>query len=401
MRIGMLADTYKPHISGVTNYISLNKRFLEKDGHEVYVFTFGDVDYPDDEPNIIRTPGLPLIDSGVYFSLRYNAKAQRLLRSMDIVHVHHPFFSGFLSIRYCQPRGIPVIFTNHTRYDLYAQFYLPEVIPDILGEAFLKTYLPMFCRTCDLIIAPSYGILEILRSYVGGSNLVVIPNGVDLKPFQAPVEAIPKSELGFQDSEIILTYMGRLGPEKSLPFLLQAFKGLTQVYDNVGLLIIGDGPERENLAVHVRNLGIEERVRFTGLIPYSEMPRYLAAAHAFVTASVTEVHPLSVIEAMATGLPILGIASPGVSDMVEDGTTGLIADGQDLLLYTALMVRLVAETDLRQRMGEEARKAASAYSIERTSQLLQEKYEELIETSSRRKRGIRQRFTRAMDKVLL
>lgn len=399
MRIGMLADTYKPHISGVTNYISLNKRFLEKDGHEVYVFTFGDVDYPDDEPNIIRTPGLPLIDSGVYFSLRYNAKAQRLLRSMDIVHVHHPFFSGFLSIRYCQPRGIPVIFTNHTRYDLYAQFYLPEVIPDILGEAFLKTYLPMFCRTCDLIIAPSYGILEILHSYVGGSNLVVIPNGVDLKPFQAPVEAIPKSELGFQDSEIILTYMGRLGPEKSLPFLLQAFKGVTQVYDNVGLLIIGDGPERENLAVHVRNLGIEERVRFTGLIPYSEMPRYLAAAHAFVTASVTEVHPLSVIEAMATGLPILGIASPGVSDTVEDGTTGLIAAGQDLLVYTALMVRLVAETDLRQRMGKEARKAASAYSIERTSQLLQEKYEELIETSSRRKRGIRQRFTRAMDKV--
>lgn len=400
MRIGMLADAYKPHISGVTNYISLNKRFLEKDGHEVYVFTFGDEDYPDDEPNVIRTPGLPLINTGVYFSLRYSAEAQRLLRSMDIVHVNHPFFSGFLAMRYCPPRGIPIIFTNHTRYDLYAQFYLPEVIPDILGEAFLKTYLPIFCRTCDLIIAPSRGVLEILRSYVGGSNLAVIPNGVDLTPFQAPVEAIPRIELGFQDGEVILTYMGRLGPEKSLPFLLKAFKGVTQVHDNVGLLIIGDGPERESLASQARDLGIEERVRFTGLIPYSQMPRYLAAAHAFVTASVTEVHPLSVIEAMATGLPILGIASPGIGDTVEDGKTGLIAAEQNLELYTALMVRLVAEPDLRQWMGGEARKAASAYSIERTSRLIQEKYDALIDTASRRRRGIRQRFTRAMDKVL-
>ncbi len=67
MRIGMMADVYKPHISGVTNYIATNKRYLEQMGYEVFVFTFGDLDYPDEEPRIIRSPGVPLVDFGVLF----------------------------------------------------------------------------------------------------------------------------------------------------------------------------------------------------------------------------------------------------------------------------------------------------------------------------------------------
>jgi glycosyltransferase involved in cell wall biosynthesis len=73
----------------------------------------------------------------------------------------------------------------------------------------------------------------------------------------------------------------------------------------------------ESLENQVQDSGIGAG-SFYRLIPYSQMPRYLAAAHAFITASVTEVHPLSVIEAMAVGLPILGIASPGIADTVDD-----------------------------------------------------------------------------------
>ena len=69
-------------------------------------------------------------------SLRYKRHANKLLSSMDVVHVNHPFLSGSLALRYCRPRGIPIIFTNHTRYDLYAQAYLP-VMPDVVGNAAL------------------------------------------------------------------------------------------------------------------------------------------------------------------------------------------------------------------------------------------------------------------------
>ena len=400
MRIGMMADAYKPFISGVTIHISLLKRYLELAGHEVFVFTFGEDPDVEEEENIIRTPGMPLVDSGIYFNLRYSVPNQRLLRTMDIAHVHHPFFSGGLALLYCQPRGIPILFTNHTRYDLYAQFYTPNPIPEVFGDVVVRTYVPKFCRACDLVVAPSPGIKEVLRKFGVEGNVEVVPNGVDLAPFQEQVEPIRRSELGFREDQVILTYMGRLGPEKNLPFLLRAFKGVALTYDQAGLLILGDGPERDNLVEQTRLLGITDRVHFTGMIPYSQLPRYLAAADAFVTASVTEVHPLSVIESMATGLPVLGIQSPGVGDIVAHGETGLIVDEQDLAVFTATMARLVTDTDLRRKMSDRAREAAKLYEAERTTKLIVEKYKQLIESKSGQKRGLRNRFTLIKDKVL-
>ena len=105
MKIGMLADIYKPHVSGITTYISLNKARLEQKGHEVYVFTFGYLDYDDEEPNVIRSSGVPLFSTGAFLNLRYTRQARDLARTMDIVHVHHPFFSGPVALRYCKPMG--------------------------------------------------------------------------------------------------------------------------------------------------------------------------------------------------------------------------------------------------------------------------------------------------------
>jgi len=376
----MMADLYKPHVSGVTMYISLNKRFIEQAGHEVFVFTFGDVDYEDDESNVIRSPGIPVAETGLYLNFRYNRRAQRLLKSMDIVHVNHPITSGHLALRYAQPLGIPIVFTNHTRYDLYAQIYTP-MLPDVVGESVVRAYLPSFCKSIDLVIAPSPGLRDVLQSYGVQSNVEVIPNGVDISPFQAPVEPVSRAELGFREDVTLLTYMGRLGPEKNLPFLLRAFGGVASAFDQVGLLILGDGPVRDDLEDRVRLMGLTDRVRFTGLIPYTQMPRYLAAADAFVTASVTEVHPLSVIESMAAGLPVVGIRSPGVGDTVEDGVSGLLAPKEDLADFTAKLARMIGEVDNRKRMGEQARAVAQSYAIEHTAQILLDRYEQLLQVA--------------------
>jgi glycosyltransferase involved in cell wall biosynthesis len=391
MKIGMLVDVYKPRINGVINYISLNKRFLEKLGHEIFVFTFGDEDYLDEEPNVIRSPGIPLLDTGYYLSLRYTQTARRLVRMMDVVHVHHPFISGSLAMRYCRPRGIPIVFTNHTRYDLYTQAYLPA-LPDVVGLAALEAFLPAFCRACDLVISPSPGMRDVLGR-LGVDTLVdVVPNGVDLKPFQQPAHPIDRQELGFGAEDILLVYTGRLGPEKNLPFLLRSFAGAAQAYNNIGLVLIGDGPEGENLKDRASQMAVGDRIRFTGLVPYEELPNYLATADAFVTASVTEVHPLSVIEALAAGLPVLGIQSPGVGDSIQDGETGFLAPEGDLAAFTAKMVRLVTEHELRSEMGEKARQAANLYAIERTTQMMVERYEQVYASTLEKRRGVRTRM---------
>lgn len=396
MRIGMMADVYKPHVSGITNYIALNKRYLESHGHEVFVFTFGDLNYQDEESNIIRSPGLPLLDTGYYLSLRYGKEARHLVRTMDVVHVHHPFLSGSLALRYCRARGIPVIFTNHTRYDLYAQAYLP-LLGDVVGETALEAYLPSFCRNCDLVIAPSQGMKEVLRKFGVDSFVDVVPNGVDLRPFQNSVDPIDRSTFGFGPEDVVLIYTGRLGPEKNLPFLLRSFAGTATVYGHVRLLIVGDGKERDNLEDRVHHMNLASKVVFTGMVPYNQLPRYLAAADAFVTASVTEVHPLSVIEAMGAGLPVLGINSPGVGDTVVSGETGYLIDEEDLAAFTASMVRLVTEHEQRCKMGENARKSAQSYDITRTTEVIIDRYRQVIKNARGRKQNLRARLNRVLD----
>lgn len=396
MRIGMMADVYKPHVSGITNQISLTKRFLEKMGNEVFVFTFGEGVDLDDEVNVIRSPGLPLVDTGYYLNIRYNITAQRVLRTMDVVHVHHPFLSGRLALRYCQPRNIPIAFTNHTRYDLYAHAYLP-VLPEGISETFLKAYLPSYCSACDLVIAPSSGMQEVLRRFGVEASIEVVPNGVDLSPLRAKVQPIDRATLGFTEKDVILIYTGRLGPEKNLPFLLRSFAGTAKAYDDVGLVIVGSGKERENLEDRVRYMGIADRVHFTGMVAYDDLPRYLAAADAFVTPSVTEVHPLSVIEAMATGLPVLGIQSPGVGDIVQNGVNGILAEEEDVAVFTAKMVRLVTQHEYRHRLGHQAQLRAEDYAIEHTTQILCHHYQCLIQQAAGRRRGLRAKLTHIID----
>ena len=389
MRIGMMADAYKPHISGITNYIDLNKRYLERAGHDVFVFTFGDLDYQDGEARVIRSPGLPLQDTGYYLSFSYNRAAKRLLQSMDIIHVHHPFLSGRLALRYSRPLQIPILFTNHTRYDLYAQAYLP-MMPEEISDGLLKAYMPSFCEAVDLVVSPSAGMEKILRGLDVKSPIEVVPNGVELEHYRK-IEPLARADFGFGADDMLFIYVGRLGPEKNLNFLLRAFNGVAQAFDHVRLLILGDGPARADIEALASDFGLAGRVRFEGMIPYERLPAYLSMCDAFVTASVTEVHPLSVIEGMASGLPVLGIRSPGVGDTVEDGVTGFLTD-EDTAAFAVKMTRLVTEPGLRKKMGAAARQAASHYAIERTTQIMLKIYERLCYESRPRQRGLRFRM---------
>jgi len=399
MRIGMMVDLYKPHISGVTNYIALNKAELSKQGHEVFIFTFGNPDYKDDEINVYRSPGLPLLDTGFHLNLGYSKEARQKLFTMDVAHVHHPFLSGSIALRYCRPRGIPIVFTNHTRYDLYTQAYIPG-LPEIVGVTALEAFMPAFCRACDLVIAPSPGMKTVLERFGVEAKIDVVPNGVDIKPFIKPTQPCDRSEFGFHAEDIILVYVGRVGPEKNLTFLLRSFAGAAQAYENIRLVIIGDGPEKDNLEDRVQHMQISGRVCFTGMVPYVQLPGYLAMADAFVTASVTEVHPLSVIEAMASGLPVLGIQSPGVGDTVKEGVTGYLVPEQDLAAFTAKMIRLITDESKRKEMGQNASRDSENYAIEHTSKLMVERYYAVISQAHNNQRGFRARWVRMMDKWL-
>jgi len=399
MRIGMMVDSYKPYISGITNYVEVNKEFLEKAGHEVFVFTFGDLDYKDEEENVFRSPGVPLADSGFYLSMRYSRQAKKLLQTMDIVHVHHPFLSGRLALRYCRPANIPVVFTNHSRYDLYAQAYLP-MMPDEVSMRMLQAYMPPFCKAMDLVITPSPGMEKVLRELKVEGNIEIIPNGVNLASFQG-IAPIPREQLGYKPDDVLVVYAGRVALEKNIPFLIEAFTGVAQAVPNVHLLIIGGGVQQyeEEIRVHVEKTNLPDRIHLLGRIPYDQLPAYLAMCDIFATASVTEVHPLSVIEAMGAGLSIMGIESVGVGDTVQDGVTGFLSS-HNLPAFTAKLTRLCLDADLRKSMSRAACDASAAYSIERTTRIMLEQYERVLHGTDRHKDNLNSRLRGILEKFL-
>lgn len=394
----MMVDSYKPYTSGITNYVEINKKYLELAGHEVFVFTFGDVDYKDTEPRIIRSHGVPLADSGFYLSTRYSRMAKQFLQTMDVVHVHHPFLSGRLALRYCRLLQIPIVYTNHTRYDLYAQTYLP-IMPEEMSQGILQAYMPSFCNAVQLVVAPSAGMEKVLRQLNVDSRIEVVPNGVELKNF---IEAKPRSraDFGYKDSDIILVYAGRIALEKNIPLLLKSFAGIAQAIPNVQLMLIGGGVQlyEEEIRALVGELDLGPRIRMTGKVAYDQLPSYLAMCDAFVTASVTEVHPLSVIEAMGAGLPVMGMHSVGVGDTVVDGVTGMLSTN-DVAAFTAKLTRLCLDPGLRTQMSIAARKASTAYAIERTTGIMLKHYEQLVADSAPRKSSWSVRLRKLLEKV--
>jgi 1,2-diacylglycerol 3-alpha-glucosyltransferase len=375
VRIGMFVDMYRPYVSGVTNHVSLYKAALEGLGHEVWVFTFGDRGYADDEPRVVRSAGLPFGDTGWRFGVDFSREAREAIAGLHVAHAHHPFLSGRLALRACRPLGIPVVITNHTRYDLYSDVYA-RLVPRPVRYAYLRRSLRAVYRAADLVISPSTEIAGWLRGFGIDVPVEVFPNAIDTRPFREPRRPWSKGDLGFDVDDVVLCYLGRLGQEKNLALLIDSFVAAVDLEPRLALTLVGQGPSHDAIEQRVREAGISDRVLLTGAVDYAQVPDILAACDVFATASVSEVHPLTVMEGMAAGLPVVGVRAPGVGETVEDGVTGFLVD-EDTQALAGAMTRLADDT-LRERMSEAARTTSEGFDVAPAAARLAHRFERLI-----------------------
>lgn len=384
MQIGMVTACYKPVINGVTRMVALYKEQLEAAGHEVTIFTLGEPDRAGEEGNVIRSPALPLGDTGYYFSFRYSRAAQERLRQMEIIHCHHLFMSVEMAHRYGRA---PIVYTNHTRYDLYTGAYTP--LPQAAADAIMRQIWPEFTDYCDVVITPSASVREVMRAFGVRRPIEVIPNGIDLAPFWEPTRRLTRADFGVPENGLLLIYVGRLSEEKNIEALLAQFAVARELIPKLDLLLLGEGPQREEVPARARRLGIGGAVHCPGAVPFAEVGSALAVADGFVTASISEVHPLTVIEAMAAGLPVVAVSSPGIRDTVVHEQTGLLTSRVEGM--AAAMVRLMTNPERRRQMGANARAASERYDIRHTVSRTLDLYRRLRETRPdllrRRKHG--------------
>jgi glycosyltransferase involved in cell wall biosynthesis len=249
-------------------------------------------------------------------------------------------------------------------------------------QEFLKNaihnWVKDFMRKCQHIVIPSESLKQILiRDYGLEDCYTVIPTGTDVRPFlRADGKSLRQSQ-GWQDDKVIVS-IGRLAQEKNWETLLRAFALVYRQHPDSRLVLIGDGPDRQNLESLAMELDIAKRVTFTGQLPFEQTPAYLKAADLFAFASVTETQGLVTIEAMAAGLPIVAVDGSGTHDIVDHGKQGCLVENDPAALAAA-MSEVLSNPEQMRNFSAAALKKARTFDINRLGKQMVKVYEQAIE----------------------
>lgn len=381
LRIGYFTNYYHPVVNGVVRSVASFREILTKQGHDVFIFAQAASDYRDEEPFIFRYPSLTIpTQTEIPAVIPVSAFVDQLLPSLklDVIHTHHPFLLGQAAATKAADLDVPLVFTFHTQYWEYTHYVpiLQEAIQDFLKNA-IHNWLRVFMRKCQHIVIPSESIKKILvRDYGLEDCYTVIPTGTDLKPFlKANGRAVRQRE-GWKDDKVIVS-IGRLAQEKNWDTLLRAAALVHKKHPDMRLVLIGDGPEKHSLEKLASELGIRERVTFTGKVPFGKIPDYLKAADVFGFASVTETQGLVTIEAMAAGLPVVAVDGSGTHDIVDHGTDGFLVKNSPKALAASL-TKMLSDPERMKRFGAQALKKAKTFDIERLGKQMLKVYQQAI-----------------------
>ncbi|WP_439328931.1 glycosyltransferase family 4 protein [Desulfofundulus thermosubterraneus] len=377
LKIGVFTDSYRPYTSGVVRSIDTFTAELTKLGHDIYIFA---PNYPNcsREKRVFRFPSVPAPTNrdfalAVPFSFRLKPTINQW--QPDIIHVHSPFLLGRVGARYAHKLGIPLVFTFHTLYDQYVHY-----VPFAQGvtRELTRRFCRDFCNRCDLVVAPTGIIEEHLKKMGVRTKIKVIPTGINLEEFTQGDKNWLRREHGIKPEEKILLFVGRLGQEKNIGFLLSAFAELSRGNSNLKLVLVGGGPEEVNLKRQAAQLGIGQQVIFTGTLNRTEVINCYQGADLFVFASKTETQGLVLAEAKAAGLPVVAVKAFGTSEMVRDGEDGFLTpENKDL--FVAKIKELITDDDLRQKIAVRAKNNAQLLSSRQSALNLVAEYHALKE----------------------
>lgn len=225
-------------------------------------------------------------------------------------------------------------------------------------------------------------VADSLGRLYGIQRCRVIPNGIPTDRYSRP--QVPRKEWrareGFSENEVLFVCVARFFPQKNHALLLSAFAQGPASDPNAHLVLVGEGVLQKNLEVHAKNLGIERQVHFLGL--RADIPNVLGAADVFVLSSDYEGNPLSVMEAMAAGLPIVSTAAGGVPDLFDSGREGLVVPPGDLQSLSKAMAFLAGDRGIRQSLGVAAvRRATANFDVSKMVKAYEGLYEELVNHS--------------------
>lgn len=398
MKIAIATPVYYPMTNGVAMFSYNLASGLASRGHEVLVLTPSHDKYRHTEMlNGVKVVYLSSTDVKVYpdqihevpkkkLFYKHGLKASifpggQIRRALDtfrpdVVHVQGSDPVGVSVVSYARRNRIPVVTTEHNQPEVLTQsLKMPGVIRKPVNNA-LSSYFVKRQSKSDYVTMPTKLAIEKL---IGDTDLGVpveaVSNGVDLTSFNPgkPADYIYDKYGIFKGVPIVL-YVGRVDPEKKVGLVLRAFADFIyrcksnklDKLSNALFVVVGDGVDKPRLVTEAETIGVLQSVRFLGRVTGQDLAELYKLGDVFATASEIETQGIVLVEAAASGLPLIAVDAGAVKEICVDHENGFLVKPGDVAGISSAIYRLLSDSELRKKMSAKSVEIASEHSLDKT-----------------------------------
>ncbi len=369
LRLSLVTETYFPQVNGVSRTLDRLVRHCAEAGDRIQLLL---PRY--DQEAVKMSPQVEKRDFGSFPLPFYKevvlpvvtvGMIEQALRDFrpDLVHIATEGPLGWAALRAAHRQQLPVVTSYHTNFPQYLQNYRLRFM-----EPLCWRYLRWFHNQTLATFCPSASTRQLIQN-MGFRNVGLWSRGVDSNRFQPNKrDHTLRASLGIGPDDLLLTYAGRMANEKNLEMLIGAWQQLS-AHDNSHLLFIGDGPLRQRLEENKL-----PRILFAGYRYGEELATLYASSDIFVFPSLSETFGNVVLEAMASGLPVVAYDVQGPKDIIRHRQTGLLVNSVDAESLAGAMQALIVDREMRLQLGHQARTYSQTQTWQKIMRTMRDHY---------------------------
>jgi len=396
MKIAIFADNFYPELSGLSDSIIVLAKNLAVMGHQVLFFVpqyrqkdFSQINQPMKEIHLGQNIYIHRLFSFAYpaptnqgrMVIPTGVSSLELKKfQADLVHTQSFFGVGLEALIAARLLKLPLVGTNHTPITEFTH-YTP--LKSRFFDQLSLNYVAWYYNQCDYITAPDREIITEMQSHGFHGSAQSLSNPIELDRF-FPVSPTKKRNLKakFKLSHRTVLYAGRLAPEKHLDVIIQAIALVKQKMSEINLVISGHGVLESSLRQLVEKEKLEQNVKFFGTVNRQTHQELYQAADLFVLASTAETQSLSLMKAMASGLPVIGVRARALPEYINQ-KNGFIIDVGDIHALAEKILLLMTNTSLAHRLGQQGMSDVQKFSARQIAQ----KWQQIYLKVTRQRRG--------------
>lgn len=387
MRILIASDLYWPVINGVSTFARTLAKGLADRGHEVLVIAPSQTGRKHKETDgnytIARTATVVFPFYQNYrISLYPYSEVKKIIKDFkpDVMHTQSFLMIGQAVVRYGQKYGIPVVSTNHA---------MPENLMDNLKmlapisrpiKYVLNKYIVRFNLQTDYFTMPTQSAINMFDLSHNKYNVPIeaVSNGIDLSMFTVgDADKRVLEKLNIPSNKPLITFLGRVDAEKHVSVLVKAFAKVVKKKDS-RLLIVGSGTDVDNLMMLANRLGIQDKVIFTGRITDEEKVELYKAGTVFCMPSPAELQSIVMLEAMASGQPVVAVDAGPLKELCQDGRNGFLCKPDDDAEIADALLKIISDPTLHDKMSRESITIAATHDLNKTLERFEQIYTSLV-----------------------